>query len=1143
MKSINFEFLRKHRPELASLGSFAEQYAYPDPASALVKLRDFAEQMVLDLYSRFSIPKPFSYTLYDLISHPSFTSKVTPTVITKLNMIRIPGNKAAHGSAVTPITVLQVLPEAYDLARWLYITFYGGKTSDCPAYTTPTGKTRSDQETEQLKKERQEILEKLASQEAKLQEVLAQLETERNKLEEERKKKETAEKTATELEKTAAELEQLVQAGVKAEHELLFDEATTRKRLIDTALAEAGWNVGENKRSTEEVGQEIKVEYQPTDSGIGYADYVLWGDDGKPLAVIEAKKMAQSVLAGQTQAKYYADGLGKMHGQRPVIFCTNGLETYIWNDAQNEPPRPIYGFYEKESLKYLIFQRNERKPLLGDDLQPRKEITDRIYQIEAIRRVKERFAKNHRKALIVQATGTGKTRVAISLCDVLIRARWAKRILFLCDRRELRKQAHNVFKEFLPGEPRTYVTASTYKDKDQRIYLATYPAMMKCYESFDIGFFDLIIADESHRSIYNRYKELFLYFDCLQVGLTATPRHLVSHNTYKLFNCNGDDPTFFFSYEEAVEQKYLVPFQVSSFTTEFQRTGIKYSQMTDEQKQQLEEDTDNAEAIEYDAESVDRHIFNKDTNRHVLKNLMENGIRESTNSRPGKTIIFARNHNHADLLNKLFAEMYPDYGGNFCRLIDVQDPRAEQLIDDFKDKNNPLTIAISVDMLDTGIDVPEVVNLVFAKPVKSKVKFWQMIGRGTRLCENLFGEGNHKTHFMIFDHWQNFEYFEEQYAEAEIKQSKSLLQLLFESRIRLIETALEKKDEACFNLITKLLAEDLAALPEKTISIKEKWRELKSVRDLDTLKAFSGVTKTVLARDIAPLMQWRNTRGHEEAYYFDWLIAKTQNELLRKSAKFEDFKVDLLSAIAQLPLNINQVREKLDIINRIKATQFWEDVTIKDLENIRIELRGIMKHQNTAAYIRSKPLVIDVAEDSTKIEQRKILPKLEGLELVAYRERVKATLEALFQESATLQKIKAGNPVNEDDLQELCSLVLTQNTDVDCDSLVELYPDAAGDLIYIFHRIIGWDAIAVRQRFERFVQEHNLNSKQMKFIEMLINFIAKNGSIEIDKLSESPFTLIDSYGVNGVFSDGEINQLLSIINSFKPSILNNINNN
>ncbi|MFY9225825.1 MAG: DEAD/DEAH box helicase family protein [Blastocatellia bacterium] len=1124
MKSINFEFLRKHRPELASLGGFAEEYAYPDPSSALVKLRDFVEQIVLELYSRFSLSKPFNASLYDLINDFSFRNKVPSTVVNKLDMIRKPGNKAAHGSSVKSLDVLQVLPEAYDLARWLYITFYGGKASECPAYVTPTGKTPSSQETEQLKKERQEILEKLASQEAKLKEILDQLEKERG------------EKQI--LEKTAAELEQLVEAGIKAEQELLFDEATTRKRLIDTALAEAGWNVGENKKSTDEVGQEILVEHLPTSNGIGYADYVLWGDDGKPLAVIEAKKTAKSAQDGQTQAQNYADGLEKMYGQRPVIFYTNGLEIYILNDAQKEAPRPIYGFYEKESLKYLIFQRNERKSLRDDGLIPRKEITDRIYQIEAIQRVKERFADNHRKALIVQATGTGKTRVAISLCEILVRARWVKRILFLCDRRELRKQADGVFKEFLPGEPRTYVTSSTYMDKDKRIYLATYPAMMKCYESFDIGFFDLIIADESHRSIYNRYKELFLYFDCLQVGLTATPRDLVSHNTYKLFNCNGEDPTFFFSYQEAVEQKYLVPFQVRSFTTEFQRKGIKYSQMSKPQQQQLEEDMDNAEVVEFDAEHVDRHIFNKDTNRHVLKNLMENGIRESTDSRPGKTIIFARNHNHAILLQDLFNEMYPNYGGNFCRVIDVQDDRAEQLIDDFKDKNNPLTIAISVDMLDTGIDVPEVVNLVFAKPVKSKVKFWQMIGRGTRLCPNLFGPGKDKTHFMIFDHWQNFEYFEEQYAEAEIKQSKSLLQVLFESRIRLIETALEKKDETTFNLIIELLSEDLAALPEKTIAIKEKWRELKSVRELDTLKAFSGVTKTVLARDIAPLMQWRNTRGHEEAYYFDLLIARLQNELLRKSAKFEDFKDELLFALSQLPTNINQVREKLNIINQIKVSQFWETITIKDLENIRIELRGIMEHRRTSAYSSPKPLIIDVAEDRSKIEQRKVLPKLEGLELVAYRQRVKDTLEVLIEESTTLQKIKSGIPVNEDDLQEICSLILTQNAELDCDSLVELYPEAAGDLIYIFHRIIGWESTAVRQRFEQFVQEHNLSAKQIKFLDLVINFIAKHGSIEIERLYESPFTFIDSDGVNGVFSDKEINQLLSIINSFKPSSIN-----
>ncbi len=373
------------------------------------------------------------------------------------------------------------------------------------------------------------------------------------------------------------------------------------------------------------------------------------------------------------------------------------------------------------------------------------------------------------------------------------KANWAQRILFLCDRRELRKQAHDAFKEHMPGAPRTYVTAETSHDLDKRVYLATYPAMMKCFMNFDVGFFDLIIADESHRTIYNRYRDLFQYFDAFQVGLTATPVGLVHKNTYEMFMCEDQHPTAYYSYEEAINARpdpYLVPFHVMKVTTRFLRDGISYARMSPQERIELEEQLADPQTVEYDAAEVDKNIFNKDTNRMILRNLMENGIKNRDGSHVGKSIIFARNHNHAVLLRNLFEEMYPQFGSTFCSIIDNYDPRAEDLIDDLKDINNPLTIAISVDMLDTGIDIEELVNLVFAKPVKSYVKFWQMIGRGTRLCPDLFGPGEDKTAFQIFDHWGNFEWFDEKYTPTDVAPTKSLMQLLFESRMQLAETAL-----------------------------------------------------------------------------------------------------------------------------------------------------------------------------------------------------------------------------------------------------------------------------------------------------------------------------------------------------------------
>ncbi len=546
---------------------------------------------------------------------------------------------------------------------------------------------------------------------------------------------------ASAAEKEAAELKELASAAQAAADELHFSEAETRTRLVDSFLASAGWNVGQRLKSTEQVGKEVELDGQPTTTGTGYADYVLWDDNGNPLAVIEAKKTAVDAERGRHQAKLYANSLEKRHGQRPVIFYTNGFDIWIWDDAQNFPPRKLYGFYSKDSLQHLAsYQRAHKKPL--DTIEINEQIVDRLYQLEAIKRVAERFTQKHRKALIVQATGSGKTRVAIALTDLLIRAGWVKRVLFLCDRKELRKQAKNAFNDFL-SEPIRIITSRVKSNASERVFLATYPAMQKVFQSFDPGFFDLIIADESHRSIYNIYGDIFHYFDCHQVGLTATPVDFVTRSTFRLFDCEGQLPTVNYDLDQAVNDRYLTPFEVYEHTTQFLREGIRLDVLSAEQIEQLEEQGEDPAQYDFSSEQIDKVIYNKDTNRAILRNLMEHGIKDPTDQFPGKTIIFARNHRHAMLLRQIFDEMYPQYGGRFCQVIDNYDPRAEQLIDDFKGEgtNDDLTIAISVDMLDTGIDIPEIVNLVFAKPVKSPVKFWQMIGRGTRLCPDMFGPG------------------------------------------------------------------------------------------------------------------------------------------------------------------------------------------------------------------------------------------------------------------------------------------------------------------------------------------------------------------------------------------------------------------
>lgn len=1122
MKSQNFEFLRPKRAVLADLAGFAERYAHSDPASSLLKQRGFVEHVVTAIYETYRLRPPFSDNLNDLMNAEPFRQSVPEVVQNKLHAVRKAGNHAAHPRRpITSQLSLECLCQLFDIARWFYLQVDGGKRADTPNYAPPVAEGEGNGKDK-------EAFEKLRLAEAKYESVLAALE-------EETKKRLEAERAAQEHE---TELGKLKEQGQKVASVLQFNEETTRHRLIDQALLEAGWDVGTQGKSTEQVRQEVRLASMPSKSGDGYADYVLYGDDGTPLAVIEAKKTAKDARVGAEQARIYATCLEKETGVRPVIFFTNGADIFLWDDAQGYPYRKVYGFYSKDSLEYLVHQRTNKKPLAS--VEPNLAIANRMYQLEAVKRVGERFSNKFRKALLVQATGTGKTRVAISLCDTLMRAGWVKRILFLCDRRELRKQADRVFKEFMPGEPRVVVDATTSKDRDKRIYLATYPAMMKCFEDFDVGFFDLIIADESHRSIYKKFRALFQYFDALEVGLTATPVRFIERNTYDLFACEDRDPTSHFSFEDAVNSNpaFLVPFRVRAFSSQFREKGLRYSQMSAEQREQLEDQEPTASQVDYDAEDLDKNVFNKDTTRFTWRSLMEEGIREGTGSRIGKTIVFARNHNHAVHLAEVFSELYPQYGSAFCRVIDNQESKAEQLIDDFKNPENELTIAISVDMLDTGIDVPEVVNLVFAKPVKSYVKFWQMIGRGTRLCRNLFGPGRDKTEFLIFDHWSNFWFFEEKYKETQPSTQKSLLQQVFETRVAIAEAALDKMDEAVFQATVDRIVEDVRAAKDAgSIEVRDRWKELELLSDRDRVAQFAAVTKSDLLAVAAPLMQWRNVRGDEDAYRFDLLVSRLELEVLRggpTAPRAQDLKDRVLEQVELLMKNQNPVKAKAATINTVRTKEFWANATVPQLEHVRGELRGIMKYQQQAATTRIAPRVFDV--DDANFSAETYIPKLEGLDLIEYKRRVESVLRLHLAENPTLQRIRAGKAVKDDELEDLAKLVLEVDDKANVRHLTGHDPETRRTLLAVFRSLVGLDPAAVEQAFTEFVHTHpKLTSQQLRFLQVLQNYIAQNGGIELERLYEPPFTTVHAESVDGIFkSPGEVDEILAILSAFEP---------
>jgi type I restriction enzyme R subunit len=575
---------------------------------------------------------------------------------------------------------------------------------------------------------------------------------------------------------------------------------------------------------------------------------------------------------------------------------------------------------------------------------------------------------------------------------------------------------------------------------------------------------------------------------------------------------------------------------VQTYTTDFLRRGIKYDQLTEEQRKQIEEEGEDPTLLGYEVRDMDKNVYNRDTGRHIIRNLMENGIRDASDQQVGKSIIFARNHEHAMQLRKVFDEMYPQYGGKFCQVIDNYDPRAEQLIDDFKQADNELTIAISVDMLDTGIDVPEVVNLVFAKPVFSKVKFWQMIGRGTRLCPDLFGPGRDKTGFRIFDHWGNFDYFDFHYKPVEPTVSKPLMQQVFEARITLADAALQAAEPQLFDMAAELLLKDLNRLPEDSIAVREQWRTKRNLSRPEVLQQWDPATVATLKSDMAPLMQWVNIRGYTEALELDLLMTRMQIALLQKSNRFDDYKINLLDKVNSLQMHLNPVREKAETIKQVRSSTFWDQVTVQALETVRKELRTIIHHRATGGVTPRQAKVVDIQEDLSQVQTGKRSSTILTVDMKAYEKQVESVLAELFDKAPVLNKIRRGEPVTEKELESLSSLVLTQNPDVSLEVLQEFYGGAT-PLDQILRNIIGMEPNAVRERFEQFAHKHpHLTAKQTRFLSMLQNHIAKYGAIELGRLYEDPFTLVDADGIDGVFSEDEADELINIINTFNPNI-------
>ena len=909
-----------------------------------------------------------------------------------------------------------------------------------------------------------------------------------------------------------------------------LSEAETRKMFIDLMLREAGWEVLEEEGAVQPLKAciEVEVHGMPNEEGIGFADYVLFGSNGLPLAVVEAKRTTVSPLKGKHQAELYADCLEKQYGIRPVIYYTNGFETNII-DGLGYPPRPLFGFHTADDLERLI-QKRGRKDIT--DFSVKDGITDRHYQKMAVKAVCEHYNKKHRKALLVMATGTGKTRVSISLVDVLMRNDWVKNVLFLADRTSLVSQAHKNYAKLLPNTTTCVLNEKDNdkkKDLNARIVFSTYQTMINYIDTeeklYSVGHFDLIIIDEAHRSIFGKYAAVFNYFDAMLVGLTATPREDVDRSTYEIFQMEEGEPNFAYELDEAVADHYLVNYHGFKRGSQIMREGIKYDKLTEEEKHQLElvweyesgyevgsrrfevgGKTSNLKpptSRDIESSEIFSYIFNEDTIDAVLQDLMEHGLKVQSGERIGKSVIFAYNHHHAELIVNRFNALYPEYGPGFCVLIDNYVTYAHDLIDKFEIRDADPQVAVSVDMLDTGIDVPDILNLVFFKPMKSKIKYLQMIGRGTRLSEDIFGPGKHKECFYIFDWCGNFDYFDQNPDGHEAPVSQSLTERLFCLRSEIafhLQHQQYQEDEYCKSLHDEnkaLLHEQVQALSDSHISVRMKWEAVSHFKEADSWVYISDMDLLTLKKDVALLLP-KNTLD-ESAKKFDVLTLTIELGCLDSEVDPSKSiqRVKLIAAELMEKATLPQVQAKMGTIKEVLSDVAWQNVSLQWLEKVRTDLRDLMKF---LLGDKKKWFVVDIDDvisDDGEVEG--VTPK------VSYKQRVMDFLAA-NRHLPVLDKIYNMEKLEYDDFREL-QRILWEELGNKEEYHQYTQGKMCGDNVAILIRsLIGVDRKAAMQRFGSFISGMELNSEQEEFLMTIISYVCENGDITKEiVVNEPPF--------------------------------------
>jgi type I restriction enzyme R subunit len=1112
----NFAFVKQTLPAVHADCARAEAYLTTDPRTSCIYARRAAELLVGHLYDVLALPAPYKDDLSARINAPAFKTATGLGVNAKLNLIRHLGNSAVHAQApIQPQSAVNAIRELHHVMTWA--AFHHSPQPGA----VPTGAQFDPTLASKMAPLSRAEVQKLADTFKKQDEAHAAALSEKDEL---------LAAHEAEIARLREEIKAAQAANTKPDdHD--YDEATTRDVFIDVLLGQAGWvSTGSGVRLEREYRvASMGVSTGSTTEKVGYADYVLWGADGLPLAVVEAKRAKKSAAIGQQQATLYADALEREFGRRPVMFWTNGYEHWIWDDVSGYPPRQVHSFYTRDELELMIQRRHTRLPLAGQPIDV--DIVERPYQHRAIRAVGDAFDRKQREALLVMATGSGKTRTVIAMIDQLMKTNWVKRVLFLADRKALVNQAANAFKQHLPDA--TTVNLITDKDVDGRVYVSTYPTMLnllndvddKGLRRFGPGYFDLIVIDEAHRSVYAKYGFIFDYFDAMLVGLTATPKDEVDHNTYRLFHLEDGVPTDAYSLEEAVSDGYLVPPRGVKVDTFFMREGIRYADLSDDERDEWDalEWGDDGPPSEVGSGELDRFLFNEDTTDKVLAKLMSDGRKVAGGDRLGKTIIFAKNQAHAEFIGRRFDVGWPHLAGQHARVITHATPYAQSLIDDFSIRDKAPHIAISVDMLDTGIDVPEVVNLVFLKTVRSKSKFWQMIGRGTRLCPDLYGPGQDKEDFFVLDFCGNLEYFSQDLPGSEGSVQKSLTQRIFESRLGLV-TALDASGEhADLRASTaKILHAFVSGMTLDNVLVRPHRRAVERLSEASTWERLTPEdAEAALVLGGLPTTEQDND---EDAKRFDLLVLRRQVAQLDGDAVTAERLRETIQAIASALLaktTIPSVAEQAVLLESIASEEWWIDVTLPMLELVRVRIRALVRFVEKS---RRNPVYTDFVDElgqSSEVSLPGITP---AVDFERFRAKAQAYLRE-HEEHIALQRLRRNRQLTGEDLAALEQMLIEAGADR---GHLARAAGHDGGLGVFIRSLVGLDRVAAQEAFAGYLDESRFSVQQIRFIDMVIDELTANGAMEPARLFESPYTDNAPTGPE-FFFPGQVGDLVAIL--------------